>query len=96
MNRIETVLHGKKGNEKVLIITKISCSVFIIILALMQLIGIWDKAIDIFEPLLGILMIIQAIESWKKNRRLAIFSLCAALFVFVCVIVIIVNKIFNS
>lgn len=95
MNNIKTAFHRKKGNEKVLIVAKITCSVFIIILALMQLIGIWDKAIDIFEPLLGILMIIQAMENWIKNRRLAIFSLCAALFVFACAIFIFIDKISN-
>lgn len=88
MNRIEYILNGKKGSEKVLIITKIACSVIVIILSFMQMVGIWDNAIYVFEPLLGIVMLIQAIEHWRKNRKLAVFSLCGALFVFVCAIVI--------
>jgi hypothetical protein len=95
MSRIDNILNEKKGNEKLLILTRIACSVIVIILALMQLIGIWDKAIYIFEPLMGIVMLIQAIEHWKKNRKLAVFSLAVALFVFVCAIAVFVNIISN-
>jgi hypothetical protein len=91
MNRTENMLNGRKCNEKVLIIAKIACTVIVIMLALMQLIGIWDKAIYVFEPLLGILMLIQAIENWKKNEKLAIYSLGAALVLFVCAIIMFVN-----
>ncbi|MDF2820118.1 MAG: hypothetical protein K0R15_559 [Clostridiales bacterium] len=96
MNRLENILNEKNGNRKIIIITKITCSIIVIILALIQLIGIWDKAIYINEPLLGIVMLIQAIEHWEKNRKLAIFSLGVSLFVFVCAIVIFVNIISKS
>lgn len=88
MNRIETVPNEKKSSGKALKITKIACSVIIVILALLQLTGIWDKAINVFEPLLGVLMLLQALEYWRKNRKVSILSLGAALFVFICVIII--------
>lgn len=72
------------------IITIIGCiiSLIIIILVLVQLLNIWDKAINIFEPLLGVLMIIQAIENWDKDRKMAYISLVVALFVFIVTFII--------
>lgn len=65
-------------------LTVIGCiiSVTIVILAFMQLFDVWDKAINVFEPLLGVLMIIKAIENWKTNRIAAYISLFAAFFIF--------------
>jgi hypothetical protein len=48
----------------------------------MQILDIWENAINVFEPLLGVLMVIQTIQIWKKNKAVAIFSLCVAIFIF--------------
>lgn len=92
MNRRTTFLYNKKGYEKVLSILGMICSISIIVMAIMQLSGKWDKAINVFEPLLGVLMLIQALESWRRNRKLAVFSLCVALFIFVCAILVFVIR----
>ena len=73
---------------KILTIFGLIISVTIIVLALMQIFNIWDKAINVFEPLLGILMLIQAIENWKTNRATAYFSLFIAIFIFLIAIII--------
>lgn len=73
---------------KIITIFGLIISVTIIVLALMQIFNIWDKAINIFEPLLGVLMIIQAIENWKTNRSTAYFSLFVAIFMFIVAIII--------
>ncbi|MGM9877889.1 MAG: hypothetical protein ACI33S_04485 [Bacilli bacterium] len=73
---------------KILTIFGLIISVTIIVLALMQIFNIWDKAINIFEPLLGVLMIIQAIENWKTNRSTAYFSLFGTIFMFIVAIII--------
>lgn len=73
---------------KILTIFGLTISVTIFALALMQIFNIWDKAIHVFEPLLGVLMIIQAIENWKTNRSMAYFSLFVAIFMFVAAIII--------
>lgn len=49
----------------------------------MQIFNVWDKAINVFEPLLGVLMLIQAIENWKTNRLTAYLSLFVAIFMFI-------------
>lgn len=73
---------------KILTILGLIISITIIALAIMQIFNVWDKAINVFEPLLGILMIIQAIENWKTNRSTAYFSLFVAIFIFVVAIII--------
>ena len=65
-------------------------SVAVIALAALQLLGIWEDAINVYEPLIGVVLLLQAIYHWKKNRSVAIISLCAAGFVFICAFVILV------
>ncbi|WP_312072264.1 DUF3953 domain-containing protein [Anaerotignum propionicum] len=75
-------------HEKIGSILGSICSVGIIILASLQLLDIWDKAIYIFEPLLGVLMVTQGILQWRKNKTVAVFSLCVAIFIFIVAFII--------
>lgn len=72
----------KQTDEKVLYILSSICSISIIILVCMQILGVWKTAINIFEPLLSVLMVIQTIQNWKKNKSVAKISLCAAIIIF--------------
>lgn len=73
---------------KILTIVGLFISVTIIVLSFIQIFNVWDKAINVFEPLLGVLMIIQAIENWKANKSIAYFSLFVAIFIFIVAIII--------
>lgn len=93
MTKNKDIKNGKQTYEKVLFIVGCICSISIIILASMQLLGIWEKAINVFEPLVVVLMLIQTIQNWKKNRPVAIVSLCAGIFIFiVAVLIFLTNK----
>lgn len=92
MENIKNIWKQKQTNEKVLSVLGIICSMSIIILACMQILGIWKTAINVFEPLLGVLILIQAIQNWKKNKVVAIFSLCVAIFIFLVAIFIFVIR----
>ena len=70
-------------------------SVVVIVLAALQLLGIWEDSINVYEPLICIVLLLQAIYHWKKNRSVAIISLCAAGFIFACAIVILVLPLFR-
>ncbi|MDD3224968.1 MAG: hypothetical protein PHX70_09780 [Clostridium sp.] len=72
----------KQADEKVLYVLSSICSISIIILACMQILGIWKTASNVFAPLMGVLMLIQTIQNWKKNRSVAKVSLCAAILIF--------------
>ena len=91
MRKVKYV-ESKQIGEKWLSVVGIICSISIIILGGMQILGIWKNAIDVFEPLLGVLMLIQAIRNWKKNKVVAIVSLCATILIFVFSIFIFVTR----
>lgn len=70
-------------------------SVTVILLAALQLLGIWEDSINVYEPLIGVVLLLQSIYHWKKNRTVAVISLCAAGFIFACAIVILVIPLFR-
>ena len=82
----------KQTDKNVLKIMSNICSISIIILVFIQILGIWKNAIYVFQPLLGVLMLIQAIQNWKKNKLVTILSLCAALLIFLVTIFIFVTR----
>ncbi|WP_160687674.1 DUF3953 domain-containing protein [Clostridium sp. C2-6-12] len=82
MENFKDIWSQKQTYEKVLSVIGIICSISIIILAGMHILGIWENSINVFQPLMGLLMLIQSIQYWKKYKIVAIFSLCVALFIF--------------
>lgn len=68
--------------NKILSVCTIILNIIIVVLAIVQLTGYCDNAINVFEPLIGVVLLLQAIQNWKKNRTVAIVSLCASLFIF--------------
>ncbi len=83
----------KKSSEisvlsKIMLIVRIIASICVVAFAALQLFGVWDKAINLAAPLMGIVLLIQSVQEWKQQRGVAIFGLCAALFIFGCAIVV--------
>ena len=76
-----------KKQNKVLFIIRIIASILVIIFGMLQLLGVWNKAIYVAEPLLGVVLLIQSIQEWKTNRGVSIFVLICSLFIFICAIV---------
>ena len=74
--------------EKLMLTVRIAASILVVVFAALQLLGVWDKAINLAAPLMGTVLLIQSVQEWKKQRRVAIFGLCAALFIFGCAIVV--------
>jgi len=65
-------------------------SVAVIALATLQLFGVWEDSINVYEPLIGVVLLLQAKLFWRKNRKIAVVQLCAAGFVFICAFVILI------
>lgn len=82
MGKVRGIGSQRQINKNVISAISSICSTVIIILVCMQLLGIWKTAANVFEPLLGVLMLIQVIKNWKKNKVVAIVSLCAAMLIF--------------
>lgn len=74
--------------EKLMLTLRIAASILVVVFAALQLLGVWDKAINLAAPLMGTVLLIQSVQEWKKQRGVAIFGLCAALFIFGCAIVV--------
>lgn len=74
--------------DKFMLIVRIVASILVVVFAALQLFGVWDKAINLAAPLMGIVLLLQSVQEWKKQRGVAIFGLCAALFIFGCAIVV--------
>ena len=74
--------------DKFMLIVRVVVSIFVVLFAALQLLGVWDKAINVAAPLMGIALLLQSVQEWKKQRGVAIFGLCAVLFIFVCAIVV--------
>ena len=67
---------------KPLAIAQIALSLSVVALALLQLTGIWPNAIYLYEPLTGVVLLLQAVQNWNKSRPIAWFSLIAAILLF--------------
>lgn len=74
--------------DKLMLTVRIVASILVVVFAALQLLGVWDKAINLAAPLIGVVLLIQSVQDWKKQRGVAIFGLCAALFIFGCAIVV--------
>lgn len=74
--------------DKFMLSVRVVASILVVALASLQLLGVWDKAINLAAPLMGVVLLIQSVQEWKEHRRVAIFGLCAALFIFGCSIVV--------
>ena len=74
--------------DKFMLAVRIAASILVVALASLQLLGVWDKAINLAAPLMGVVLLIQSVQEWKEHRGVAIFGLCAALFIFGCSIVV--------
>ena len=74
--------------DKFMLIVRVVASFLVVIFAALQLMRVWDKAINLAAPLMGIVMLVQSVQEWKKQRGIAIFGLCAALFIFGCTIMV--------
>ena len=74
--------------DKFMLIVRIVASILLVVFAALQLLGVWDKAINLAAPLMGVVLLIQSVQEWNKQRGVAIFGLCAALFIFGCAIVV--------
>lgn len=80
--------NNKTGKDKILFIVRLFSSILVIMFALLQLLKIWDKAIYVAAPLVGIVLLVQGIQEFKNNRSVAIFSFGCSMFIFICAIVV--------
>lgn len=69
----------KKWN--LVVVLKFATLIVAAILLLMHIFKLWDGALKIFEPMMGLVVILQGVQYWKENRMLSVMSFCAGVFV---------------
>lgn len=78
--------------RKISSIIVIFCSALIIILAVLQLFGVWENAALVYMPLTCVNMLFFAASNWKTHRGVAVFNLIAAVFVLLCIAAVLFLK----
>ena len=69
-------------------VVSILISVAIIVLAGLQIAGVWEDSINLVVPLLGLSNLCQAYVQWERSRKIAYFCIGTAAFIFICSIVV--------
>lgn len=70
--------------HKFVAILTIITSLSVVALAVLQILEVWNEAMKLCLPLMGIIMFCQAYLQWGTNQSVAYFSIAAATFSFAC------------
>ena len=54
--------------DKFMLSVRIVASILVVIFAALQLLGVWDKAINLTAPLMGTVLLIQSVQEWKTCK----------------------------
>ena len=73
---------------KIVTIISILASLSVVVLAVLQMFDVWEQAINVYMPLMGVTMLCQSYMQWNNNRKVAYFSIGTAAFIFICSIVV--------
>ncbi len=74
--------------HKIVTTVCILASLSVVVLALLQIFDVWNQAINIFMPLMGVTMLCQAYMQWNTSRKVAYFSIGTAVIIFICAIIV--------
>ena len=81
---MKTKWNEKSTSDKVLLVLRIIVSIAVLIGAALQLLGVWDKSLNIAVPLLSALILIQSIQEQKENKK------ASAIIGYVCFVAMVV------
>ena len=81
---MKTKWNEKSTADKVLLILRIIVSIAVLMGAALQLLGVWDRALNIAVPLLSALILIQSIQEQKENKK------ASAIIGYVCFVAMVV------
>ena len=74
--------------HKIVTVISILASLSTVVFAMLQIFDVWNEAINICMPLMGVTMLCQAYIQWNTSRKVAYFSIGTAVFIFICAIVV--------
>ena len=59
----------KSTTDKILLVLRITVSIAVLIGATLQIMGVWNKALNVASPLLSVLILIQSIQEHKEQKK---------------------------
>ena len=75
-------------SHKIITVGSVIVSLAVVVLAILQIFDVWDQAINVFMPLMGVTMLCQSYMQWNNSRKVAYFSIGTAAFILICSIVV--------
>jgi len=75
--------------DQVLFALIITLSLVVFVLAVLQLLSIWEESIKVYIPRLAVTMLLQAAYQWEKDKRLVWMYIGVAVFLAICSVLII-------
>ena len=81
------------ASEKIEVVIRLCCAVGVVVLSLLQVLGVWGQAAFVYEPLLGVLMLMEVRRYWKQGEKdHALLSLLGAVFLAVVWLIVVFLK----
>ncbi len=88
---MKTKWSEKSTADKTMLVLRIIVSVAVLACALLQIFGVWDKALNVAIPLLSVLILIQSIQEHREQKKA---SAIVGYVCFVAMFVMIVGALF--
>ena len=81
---MKTKWNEKSTADKIMLVLRIVISVVVLVGAVLQITGVWDKALNVAIPLLSVLILIQSIQEHKEQKK------ASAIIGYICFVAMIV------
>ena len=88
---MKTKWNEKSTADKVMLVLRVVISVVVLIGAVLQITGVWDKALNVAIPLLSVLILIQSIKEHREHKKA---SAIVGYVCFVAMVVMIIGALF--
>lgn len=69
---------------KIVSIFSIVISLSVIVLAALEILGVWEHALNVCIPMMGLSLLCGAYIQWEASRASAYVNICCAVIIFIC------------
>ena len=66
---MKTKWNEKSTADKIMLVLRVVISLVVLVAAVLQITGVWNRALNIAVPLLSALILIQSIQEQKENKK---------------------------
>ena len=66
---MKTKWNEKSTADKTMLVLRVVISLVVLAAVVLQITGVWDKALNVAIPLLSVLILIQSIQEHKENKK---------------------------